>query len=119
VVAAELILAPMIDAYPPISRAEHLPAFPGIDRDLSLIVDESVRWDQIESTANGLNLDRCVGNSMVSIFRGKQLGENKKSVTVRLAFRDADRTLRHEEVDPQIELFASKAKDSLGAEIRT
>lgn len=117
-VAAELILAPMVDAYPPISRAEHLPAFPGIDRDLSLIVDESVRWDQIESAATSLNLDRCVGNSLVGIFRGKQLGDDKKSVTVRLAFRDADRTLRHEEVDPQIELFANKAKETLGAEIR-
>ena len=119
VVGAELILAPMIDAYPPISRAQHLPSFPGIDRDLSLIVDEQIGWSQIESAADALSLDRCVGNQLVGIFRGKQLGEGKKSVTVRLHFRDDDRTLRHEEVDPQIELFASKAKADLGAEIRT
>ncbi len=118
-IGAELILAPLIDAYPPISRAQRLPEFPGIDRDLSLIVDESIRWDQVESTAADLNLDRCVGHELVDIFRGKQLGEGKKSVTVRLHFRDDARTLRHEEVDPQIELFASKAKADLGAEIRT
>jgi len=118
-VGAELILSPMIDAYPPSSRAERLPEFPGIDRDLSLIVDESVRWEQVEAAADGLELDRCVGNQLVGIFRGKQLGEGKKSVTVRLHFRDDDRTLRHEEVDPQIDLFASKAKESLGAEIRS
>lgn len=118
-VGADLILSPMIEAYPPMSRAELLPAFPGIDRDLSLIVDESIRWEQIESAAHDLNLDRCVGRNLVDIFRGKQLGEGKKSVTVRLHFRDDDRTLRHEEVDPQIELFANRAKESLGAEIRS
>ncbi len=118
-IGAELILAPMIDAYPPISRAQRLPEFPGIDRDLSLIVDESIRWEQVESAAGDLNLDRCVGHELVDIFRGKQLGENKKSVTVRLHFRDDARTLRHEEVDPQIELFASKAKEVLKAEIRS
>ena len=118
-VGAELILKPLIDAYPPRSRAEHLPAFPGIDRDLSLIVDECTRWDQIESTIEELRLDRCVGRELVDIFRGKQLGDGKKSVTVRLHFRDDDRTLRHEEVDPQIDLFAKAAKDRLAAEIRS
>ncbi len=118
-VGAELILALMIDAYPPISRAQRLPEFPGIDRDLSLIVDESIRWSQIELTADELDLDRCVGHELVDIFRGKQLGEGKKSVTVRLHFRDEARTLRHEEVDPQIELFATKVKTGLGAQIRT
>jgi phenylalanyl-tRNA synthetase beta chain len=117
-IGAELILSPMIDAYPPISRAQRLPEFPGIDRDLSLIVDESIRWEQIEAAANDLDLDRCVGHDLVGIFRGKQAGEGKKSVTLRLHFRDDSRTLRHEEVDPQIELLAKSAKDSLGAEIR-
>jgi len=118
-VGAELVLKPLIEAYPPMSRAEHLPAFPGIDRDLSLIVNESIRWDQISTTADDLQLDRCTGKELVDIFRGKQLGDGKKSVTVRLHFRDAQRTLRHEEVDPQIELFANKAKELLGAEIRS
>jgi phenylalanyl-tRNA synthetase beta chain len=119
IVGAELRLKPILDAYPPMSRAELLPQFPGIDRDLSLIVDESVRWDQIRTTADNLELDRCIGHELVGIFRGKQLGDGKKSVTVRLHFRDDDRTLRHEEVDPQIDSFANAAKNSLGAEIRT
>lgn len=118
-VGAELQIQPLIDAYPPQSDAQMLPQFPGIDRDLSLIVPEPTSWAQIEQMAQGLNLDRCVGWEMVDIFRGKQLGEGKKSVTLRLHFRDSDRTLRHEEVDPQVELLAERAKSTLGAEIRT
>jgi phenylalanyl-tRNA synthetase beta chain len=118
-VGAELRIQPLIDAYPPRSDAQLLPQFPGIDRDLSLIVSEETRWSQIEEIAEALKLDRCVGWEMVDIFRGKQLGDAKKSVTLRLHFRDDQRTLRHEEVDPQVELFTQKAKSTLGAEIRT
>lgn len=118
-VGAELTIQPLIDAYPPRSNAELLPQFPGIDRDLSLIVPEATRWSEIEQVAERLNLDRCIGWELVDIFRGKQLGDARKSVTVRLHFRDLERTLRHEEVDPQIEHFASEAISTLGAEIRT
>tara|TARA_E500000318_G_scaffold12972_4_gene11984 strand:+ start:22472 stop:24583 length:2112 start_codon:yes stop_codon:yes gene_type:complete len=118
-VGAELTLATLIDAYPPKSHAEMLPQFPGIERDLSLIVPESTRWAAIESLASELALDKCVGWELVGIFRGKQLGDGKKSVTLRLRFRDDERTLRHEEVDPQVDLFTEKAKSALGAEIRT
>lgn len=119
VVGAELRIQALIDAYPPRSDAQLLPQFPGIDRDLSLIVPEETPWSKIENLVSGLKLDRCVGWQMVDIFRGKQLGDDKKSVTLRLHFRDDERTLRHEEVDPQVDLCAQHAKSSLGAEIRT
>ena len=118
-VGAELMLEPLINAYPPRSHAELLPQFPGIDRDLSLIVPESTQWAQIETIASDLKLDKCVGWELVGIFRGKQLGDDKKSVTLRLHFRDDERTMRHEEVDPQVDLLADQAKSKLGAEIRT
>lgn len=118
-VGAELTLQTLIDAYPPRSHAELLPQFPGIERDLSLIVPESTRWSAIEALAAELALEKCVGWDLVGIFRGKQLGDGKKSVTIRLRFRDDERTLRHEEVDPQIELLTKRAISDLGAEIRT
>lgn len=118
-IGAELLIQPLVDAYPPVSRAELLPQFPGIDRDLSLIVDESVRWDQIEAQARELSLDKCVGWELVDVFRGKQVGDRKKSVTLRLHFRDNERTLRHEEVDPQIALFTERVTGTLKASIRS
>ncbi len=118
-VGCELVLAEMIDAYPPRSNAELLPQFPGIERDLSLIVDESIRWDQVEGVVEACDLDRCVGHSMVGVFRGKQIEDGKKSVTLRMRFRDDERTLRHEEVDPQMDQLASRAISDLKAEIRS
>jgi len=119
VVGCELAVDALVEAYPPRSNAELLPQFPGIDRDLSLIVDESVRWDEVEGVISSCRLDRSVGHSMVGVFRGKQIGAGKKSVTLRVGFRDNERTLRHEEVDPQMDQLASRAKAELGAEIRS
>lgn len=118
-IAAELWIDEVIAPYPPISRASLLPAYPGIDRDLSLIVAETTPWSSIETLARSQSLAKCVGYEMVSVYRGKQVGEGKKSVTLRLQFRDDERTLRHEEVDPQMDQLASAAKSTLDAEIRT
>lgn len=119
VVLAELEMVSLVSAFPPKSLAHPLPSFPHIDRDLSLIVDESTRWSAIASMVDGLALDRLEGCSFVGVFRGEQIGVGKKSVTLRLRFRDGDRTLRHEEVDPQAETVITHAKKSLGAEVRS
>ncbi len=118
-VAAELWIDEVVAPFPPISRASLLPAYPGIDRDLSLIVEEATPWSSIETLAKAQSLAKCVSYEMVSVYRGKQVGEGKKSVTMRLHFRDDERTLTHEEVDPQMDQLAGIAKSTLGAEIRT
>lgn len=119
VLAAELDLTSLTNAYPPKARAHTLPRFPGVDRDVSLIVDETTAWAKVDYMVAEASLDRFVGHALVAVFRGKQVGEGKKSVTVRLSFRDPDRTLRHEEVDPQVERFTQLAQQRLGAEIRS
>ncbi|TVQ63377.1 MAG: phenylalanine--tRNA ligase subunit beta [Phycisphaerales bacterium] len=118
VVAAELDLAPLLAAFPPRSHVQPLPAFPPIERDLSLIVDEATRWGDVEALIAGAGLERLEAAAFVSVYRGKQLGEGKKSLSLRLRFRDPARTLRHEEVDPQVERAIDLAKTKLNATLR-
>lgn len=117
-VAGEIGMEVLIAGYPPASLAHQLPTFPHIERDLSLIVDEAVRWSALESMVGGLGLDRLESCAFVGTFRGEQVGSGKKSVTLRLRFRDANRTLRHEEVDPQIESVVLQARNRFGASLR-
>jgi len=97
--AAELEMEPMLAAYPPETVAQEMPAFPAIERDLSLVVDESVAWGDLEATIGSLELPLLEEITLVDVFRGRQVGDGKKGVTLRLRFRGSDRTLRHEEVD--------------------
>lgn len=118
VVVAELSLPTLINLYPPRTGAISLPAFPGIRRDLSVIVDESVQYAAIESAVLSTSLDRFESLEFVTTYRGKQVGDGKKSVTLSLEFRDPERTLRHEEVDPQMDAAITALKSAVAAEIR-
>ena len=118
VIGADLHIGVLTSAPVPKTTVEALPQFPGIERDLSLILPESASWASVAGLVESCALERCVGSEMVSVYRGKQVGVGKKSVTVRVRFRDDARTLRHEEVDPQMDRLAERSKAELGAEIR-
>lgn len=115
---AEVGLDELVALFPPKSLVHALPEFPAIERDLSLVVAEQTAWASIERLVSGLKLPLLEASSFVGTFRGQQVGAGKKSVTLRLRFRDDKRTLRHEEVDPQVATVVEKAKAELGAEMR-
>lgn len=118
VAGAEINLPALIALYPPANRAHTLPTYPAIERDLSLLVPEDVAWKSIESIIDASNMEKLEDASFVGVFRGKQAGEGVKSVTFRLTFRDEERTLRHEEVDPQVESLVTRLVQEFGAEMR-
>ena len=116
--AAELELEPLWAGYPPDARAEALPAFPAIERDLSAIVPERSTWAEVESIARGLALANLESVGFVGTYRGAQTGAGRKSVTMRLVFRAPDRTLRREDADAPMAALADALAARLGATIR-
>ncbi len=104
--------------YPSEPDVAELPRFPGIERDLSVVVDEAVPWARIAEVVDSVGPDRMEDYSFVTVFRGKQVGQGRKSVTLRLCFRDPQKTLRHEEVDGQVEQLVTRLQQELGAELR-
>jgi phenylalanyl-tRNA synthetase beta chain len=118
VAVAEVGMRELVALFPPAARAHLLPAFPGIERDLSVIVNEAVAWKSIDDIVAGAGLARLEGHRFVGTYRGKQIGAGKKSVTFRMTFRDPERTLRHEEVDPQVSSLVAMLKERVGAELR-
>ena len=118
VIAAEIEPGSLIDQYPPDTEAHALPAFPAIERDVSAIIDESKSWAGIHDAVIALGLEHLATLDFITVFRGKQIGASKKSLTFRLCFRSRDRTLKHEEVDPQMESIIEMIKQQFKAEIR-
>lgn len=117
--AAELSLGELFLSYPPDTRAAAMPAFPAIDRDVSAIVGERVTWKDLCDAVDALKLDHHERTSHVVTYRGKQIGEGKKSVTMRILFRSHERTLRSEEVDAQVASVIDALRGGLGAEVRS
>ena len=77
----------------------HLPKFPAITRDFSFVCDEELEVGRIEgvmATAGGKAVEDV---KLFDIYRGPQVGDGKKSVSLRMVLRAADHTLTAEEAD--------------------
>jgi phenylalanyl-tRNA synthetase beta chain len=92
----------LIAAYEPVRRAKAVPRFPAINSDLSVVVDEAVRWADLDAALQSANLKALDSIEFVTTFRGKGIDAGKKSLTLTLNFRDPARTLTGEEVDAEV-----------------
>jgi phenylalanyl-tRNA synthetase beta chain len=118
-VAAELNLATLLAAFPAVSVVKTLPTFPAVERDLSPVLPETMTWDVVRGTVMGAKVPRLEAVEFVGTFRGKQIGVGKKSVTLRLRFRDPAKTLRHEEVDAEVQTIVGVLNSVCAATWRT
>jgi phenylalanyl-tRNA synthetase beta chain len=116
--AAEIELAPLLAGLNRAPQIGELAKQPAVRRDLSLVVTEKVRYEQIESIVRELKLPWLEELRYVTTWRGKQIGEGNKSVTIELVFR-ADRTLVSAEVEEAVAKVVAAAKDRIGATLRT
>ena len=95
-----------------------LPKYQGVNRDLSLICDESVTVAQVEDviTAAGGKLLRSV--KLFDIYRGKGVAEGKKSMAFSLELRADDRTLTDADSEGVTAKVLAALSEKLGATLR-
>ena len=118
VALAEVQVQPLLEAFPPRSAVRELPTTPAVERDLSLIVGEGVLWSQIEGVLSATRPALIESWRFLGTYRGKPLNAGHKSVTLRMTFRDPTRTLRDEEVTPQVQAVVGAMQSQLGATLR-
>ncbi|MCZ7646891.1 MAG: phenylalanine--tRNA ligase subunit beta [Planctomycetota bacterium] len=102
---AELNLELLAQAPSGPRRYRPLPQFPEVVRDVAVVVDEAVRWHDLESFAaeaarkEPLRDPAAALPRYLSTYRGKQLGAGRKSVAFSVVYRASARTLTDEEVN--------------------
>jgi phenylalanyl-tRNA synthetase beta chain len=116
--AAELDLHALIQGARHVPQLKPLPKFPPVTRDLSLVVAESVRYEQIEALVRSLRPEQLEEAEYVTTYRGKPLEKGQKSVTLKLVFRAADRTLTGDEVEAAVKRIVEGAAKELRATLR-
>jgi len=95
-----------------------LPRFPSIVRDVSLLVDRKVTVADLLSTAREQKVEHCIGAMFVGVYEGEGIPEGKRSITLRLEYRAADRTLRDEDVDEVHWPLVKALQEKFAAEVR-
>jgi phenylalanyl-tRNA synthetase beta chain len=80
-------------------RAQSLPRFPAIVRDVSILVDNVLPAAAVRGTIRAAAPDTLVGVTEFDRYRGTGVPEGRVSLSLRLTFRSPDRTLTDAEVD--------------------
>ncbi|MDD2751663.1 MAG: phenylalanine--tRNA ligase subunit beta [Candidatus Omnitrophica bacterium] len=95
-----------------------LPLYPGITRDLSILVKEEVSasaiLEEIREKA-GLILEEV---KVSDFYKGKQVPAGFKSLTVSCFFRSSQRTLTEEEVQPVQAGITQSLREKFGTQLR-
>ena len=92
--------------------------FPGIKKDLAIVVDTNITSKNVEEVikkAGGALLTKI---EIFDIYKGANIGENKKSLAYSLNFEDKTKTLTDEEINKAIENIVCELEKKIGATLR-
>lgn len=95
-----------------------VPKFPAVERDIAVVVEESIEVGQIEKIITKKAKKLLESMQLFDIYRDEKLGENKKSVAYSLIFRDKNKTLSDEEINTIMEDVVCELQKELKAELR-
>jgi phenylalanyl-tRNA synthetase beta chain len=98
--------------YHPLAR------YPGIDRDVSVLLDSRVAFGEMEHEILALGLEYLREVKLVDVYEGANLPEGKRSLTLRIEYRADERTLRDEEVDEMHARVVAALEEKFGAQLR-
>ena len=92
--------------------------YPEVHRDISMIVNKNISYENVERLTKGLNIDKLVNIKLFDIFESEKLGENKRSLAVSFTFSDKEKTLTDKEIDSIMNKIIVSYEKELSAEIR-
>jgi phenylalanyl-tRNA synthetase beta chain len=102
----------------PITEAMPAPAvspFPAVFQDVSLIVGEDIAAQTVVDAVRDGAGELLEDVRLFDVYTGPQIGEGRKSVTLALRFRAADRTLTEHEASAARDAAVRTATDRVGA----
>jgi phenylalanyl-tRNA synthetase beta chain len=93
--------------------------YPAVSRDLALIVAPDVPAKEIEGAARAGGNGTIADVRVFDEYRGPQVGEDKKSIALRVTLQRNDATLTDAEADTAIRAILDSLRERCGATIRS
>lgn len=95
-----------------------VPKFPEVRRDLALLLDRSVKFDQLEQLAYQAEKTLLKNVNLFDVYEGDKLPSGKKSYALSFTIRDDNATLTDKQIEKIMEKLIKTYKEKAGAEIR-
>ena len=95
-------------------RYKKLPQFPEVQRDLAVIIPETVSWDELEKIVKkGVANNLFNGCEVFDVYKGEHVKEGFKSVAFRIKMQDANSTMTDDAIEAQMANVRSVLKKNL------
>jgi phenylalanyl-tRNA synthetase beta chain len=92
--------------------------YPAVHQDLAFTVDESVAAGELVAAAREAAGAELQEFSVFDVYRGKQVGEGKKSVAFKASFQSSERTLSDEDAVAIRQRIVAALRERFSAELR-
>ena len=100
-------------------RFEELNRYPTVRRDLALVIDRSVKFQDIAALANKTGKKMLHSVNLFDVFEDEEkLGAGKKSYAVSFVFEDKTKTLKDKDIDKLVSKLIAVYESRLGAVVR-
>ena len=95
-----------------------LPKYPEVRRDLALLLDKQVQFNQLRDLAFRSERKLLQSVDLFDVYEGKGVPEGKKSYAVSYILRDDEKTLNDKQIEKIMQKFVSTYERELGAQLR-
>jgi len=96
---------------------QELPLYPSVRRDLALLLDRSVKYEDLKNAAFDAERKLLKDVNLFDVYEGEKLG-NKKSYALSFTLQSIESTLTDKQIEKVMEKLMSVYKNDFGAELR-
>jgi phenylalanyl-tRNA synthetase beta chain len=118
VLAAELELEPVLKRISEAISVQTVKTYPPVLEDLALVVADSITAEQVLSVIRAAGGELMEEVELFDVYRGEQVGPDRKSLAFALTYQASDRTLTTEEVGQIRQKVIKRVEQELGARLR-
>lgn len=95
-----------------------IPKYPEVRRDLALLIDQNVTYDNIYAIARQTEKSLLKDINLFDVYEGKNLPEGKKSYALSFTIQDSSKTLTDAQIDKIMSKLQKNFETELGASLR-
>ncbi len=99
-------------------KFSELPKTFEVRRDFSLLLDEKVKFSEIEELAYSCDKKLLKEVGLFDVYEGKNLDAGKKSYAVSFKFQDPEKTLQDKQIDAIMDKIRGQLESKLNAQLR-
>ena len=113
---ADLNLSPLLSGQ--VTAFKAISRYPRVLRDLAVLVNDSVAWQQIVDAVESLGDSRIQSVELFDVYRGTGVPEGCQSLALSLSLQDPEKTLDDVAIQEMVDQVVRTLGEQTGAELR-